>query len=147
MKIMNAILEVNYNQPLQTVKILESEVGKLSDNSILLLGLSFKPDTDDVRNSPSLKITDALLKKGAKIYAHDPIAIKNFKSFFGKKSKKISFVKNWKDVVKKVKIIIIISPWNEYFSLSKMKISNKVIFDVRCAFSKEKFRNVNYLTI
>lgn len=147
MKIMNAILDVNYNQPIQTIKILESQTGNLSDNSILLLGLSFKPDTDDVRDSPSLKIADTLLKKGAKVYAHDPIAIKNFKNFFGKKSKKISYVKNWKNVVKKVKIIMIITPWDEYFTLSKMKISNKVIFDVRCVFSKRKFRNVKYLTI
>ena len=63
MKIMNATLAVNHNQPSQTVKILESEINQLSKCSILLLGLSFKPETDDVRESPSLKIAKELIKK------------------------------------------------------------------------------------
>lgn len=146
MKIMNATLAVNHNQPSQTVKILESQINKLSKCSILLLGLSFKAGTDDVRDSPSLKIAKELMKKKMKIYAHDPIAAKNFKKAFGKNSKNIIFVKKWINILNKVNVIMIVTPWEEYFSLSKLKFNNQIIFDVRCAFSKENFKGSKYLT-
>lgn len=146
MKIMNATLAVNHNQPSQTVKILESQINKLSKCSILLLGLSFKAGTDDVRDSPSLKIAKELIKKKMKIYAHDPIAAKNFKKAFGKNSKNIIFVKKWINILNKVNVIMIVTPWEEYFSLSKLKFNNQIIFDVRCAFSKENFKGSKYLT-
>ena len=146
MKIMNATLAVNHNQPSQTVKILESQINKLSKCSILLLGLSFKAGTDDVRDSPSLKIAKELMKKKMKIYAHDPIAAKNFKKAFGKNSKNIRFVKKWINILNKVNVIMIVTPWEEYFSLSKLKFNNQIIFDVRCAFSKENFKGSKYLT-
>lgn len=147
MKIMDAVLEVNKNQPFQVCKILESEFGELSGQNILILGLAFKPETDDVRESPALKIAKNLINKGAKIFAHDPVATKNFKNIFGIKSSKIKFVKKWSNYLKKVKIIIIVTPWKEYYSLINLKISNKVIFDTRSIFSEKYFTKSKYLTI
>jgi UDPglucose 6-dehydrogenase/GDP-mannose 6-dehydrogenase len=122
-------------------------VGSLCDQSVLLMGLSFKPDTDDVRESPSLKIAIDLIKKGAKVIAHDPVAIDNFKSVMGDKSSEIEFVKKWSDVLHKVKIIIIVTPWKEYYSLINFNIENKVIFDARSIFINKKIPQVKYLTI
>lgn len=147
MSIMNSVIDVNNSQPFQVSKILEYEVGSLCDQSVLLMGLSFKPDTDDVRESPSLKIAIDLIKKGAKVIAHDPVAIDNFKSVMGGKSSEIEFVKKWSDVLYRVKIIIIVTPWKEYYSLINFDISNKVIFDARSIFINKKIPQVKYLTI
>ena len=135
------------NQPLQVCKILESEFGELSGQNVLILGLAFKPETDDARESPALKIAKNLINKGAKIFAHDPVATKNFKSIFGIKSSKIKFIKKWSNYLKKVKIIIIVTPWKEYYSLTNLKINNKVIFDTRSIFSERYFPKSKYLTI
>jgi UDPglucose 6-dehydrogenase/GDP-mannose 6-dehydrogenase len=147
MKIMDAVLEVNKNQPFQVCKILESAFGKLSGRHVLLLGLAFKPETDDVRESPALKIATNLIDKGAKIFAHDPVATANFKNIIGIKSSKIKFVNKWSNYLKKVEIIIIVTPWREYYSLINLKIDNKVIFDTRSFFSKKNFPKSKYLTI
>jgi UDP-N-acetyl-D-mannosaminuronate dehydrogenase len=65
----------------------------------------------------------------------------------GEKSSEIEFVKKWSDVLHRVKIIIIVTPWKEYYSLINFDISNKVIFDARSIFINKKIPQVKYLTI
>jgi len=147
MSIMNAVLDVNDLQPQQVSKILEAKIGNLLDKSVLILGLAFKPETDDVRQSPSIKIAMDLINRGANIYAHDPVATENFRKSLGQISKKIKFVKKWQNILNKIKIIIIITPWEEYYSLIDLNIKNKIIFDSRRIFSAKQFAKGKYLTI
>ena len=83
------MIAVNDGQPDHMIKMLESKVKDLSDKRVLILGLSFKPETDDVRESVSLKLLDLLSDKVLSLTAHDPIAIKNSKKLIKKGKKKI----------------------------------------------------------
>lgn len=147
MSIMNAVLDVNANQPYKISEIIEKNVGDLNSKKILILGLAFKPGTDDVRESPSLKIITDLMNKGAKIFAHDPVASKNFINTLGSISTKIEFVENWQNILEQTEIIILVTPWEEYFSLIDCNINNKVIFDTRRALPPNKKNKAKYLYV
>jgi UDPglucose 6-dehydrogenase len=147
MRIADAILDVNNKQPYQIVKILESEFGKISKKKVLMLGLAFKPDTDDVRESPAIKIAYDLIKRKALLSAHDPVAVKNFKLNFGPLSSNINFIKDWSSNLKNYDIIIIVTAWKEYYSLSNFDLKNKIIFDAKRVFSKKDFNNAIYRSI
>jgi UDPglucose 6-dehydrogenase/GDP-mannose 6-dehydrogenase len=72
---LDAVLETNRTQPDLMIRMLKDQVGDLPGKRVTVLGIAFKPGTDDVRESPSLPIIAALLREGAEVVAHDPIAI------------------------------------------------------------------------
>ena len=84
MQMTKAIIKVNSKQPYQVEKLIEESYGSLKNKDILLLGLAFKPGTDDIRESASLKIIESLYKLDAKITVHDPIALNNYINYLGK---------------------------------------------------------------
>ena len=147
MQVMNAVLDVNDIQSSQVVKILEENVDSLSDKKIMILGLSFKPGTDDVRESSSLKIAHHLLNTGALLTAHDPIAICNFKKALKDTSTKVKFTENWKAEINLTDIIILVTPWDEYYELIKFDLKEKVLFDVRRSFQSNNLDVKTYLGI
>jgi UDPglucose 6-dehydrogenase len=73
MRVLRAVLETNAAQPDELVRKVEQAAGGLKDRRVTVLGLAFKPDTDDVRESPSLQVIDRLLTSGARVTVHDPI--------------------------------------------------------------------------
>ncbi len=147
MLMLNSVLDVNDAQPQEVVNILVRELGDLAGLSILVLGLAFKPGTDDVRGSASLKIVASLLQQNAFIAAHDPAAINNFKEAIVDVKKAIKYVSDWQAQVEKAEIIIITSKWPEYDSLADMDTHEKVVFDARRMFSPSDFTESKYLTI
>jgi UDPglucose 6-dehydrogenase len=147
MAMLNAVLSVNETQALEVVAILERELGSLEGRKCLVLGLAFKPDTDDVRESASLRIVDGLLDKGVQVSAHDPIATENFKRFMGAKASAINFCADWKDAVTQAEIVIIATKWLEYAALEQCDMAGKTIFDARRLIPVEKLTNAHYLTI
>jgi UDPglucose 6-dehydrogenase len=81
-KILHAVLEVNEYQPYRLVALLEKKAGNLSGKRIAVLGLAFKDNTDDVRDSRAIPVIQELLKKGARVVAFDPMAGPNMKKIF-----------------------------------------------------------------
>jgi UDPglucose 6-dehydrogenase len=79
---LQSILNVNEQQPYRMVTILEGLVGNLSGKRIAVLGLAFKDNTDDIRESRAIPVIKELIKKGAHVSAHDPVAIPNMKHLF-----------------------------------------------------------------
>ena len=75
MRLLRAVEAVNHDQATELVALVERAVGSLTGARIAVLGLSFKPDTDDVRESPAFRVIPALVERGASVIAHDPIAI------------------------------------------------------------------------
>ena len=147
MPLLNSVLDINKDQPFQVAAILERETGGLKGRNCLLLGLAFKPDTDDVRESASLKIATSLLEKGACVIAHDPIAMENFKTAIGEDSKDIRFVDNWQQAVEKVEIIIVATRWSDYRPLAKLDLGGRILFDARRMFDVDSINGGTYLSI
>ena len=148
--ILNAILKVNENQPYQVIKLLKRSLNNLENKKILLMGLAFKPETDDVRESVSLKIIDYLLKDKAQIFAHDPMALENTKKVINS-HKNLDFVDNWERVLYHVDAIVLATKWPEYKKLSssefKKVLVGKVILDARRLFNPIDFPQSVYLAI
>jgi len=146
-KIIDAVIAVNEEQPKQLLKILKNKIKNLSDKSVLILGLSFKPDTDDIRESISLKFINLLYDEVSSLAAHDPIAIENTKKSINS-TIEVSYVSDWESAVLKADIIIIATNWSIYKSIDKLGISlsNKIIFDTRSLLNSCNTLNENYLT-
>ncbi len=95
----------------------------LNNKTIAILGLSFKPDTDDMREAPSLTIIRQLLKSGAIIKTFDPIAIENAQKILSNE-KNIKFSKNIFDTVENADLLIILTEWNEFKQLDLKKVKS-----------------------
>ena len=92
-RILKAVIEVNERQPLKLIKLLKKHIPNLKGKTIGVLGLAFKPDTDDVRESRAIPIVRALLEERANIIAYDPKAIDNFAKIFFLKSNTLTLLK------------------------------------------------------
>lgn len=123
-KILKAVIEVNEKQPLILVELLKKYVPNLRDKRIGILGLAFKPDTDDVRESRAIPIVGALIDKGAKIIAYDPKAMNNFAKVFPQ----IDYAKSAQEVIDKSDAVLIVTEWGEF---EKLDYSGKIVIDGR----------------
>lgn len=145
MLMLNSVLMVNEKQPLEVVEILERELGSLAGKVCLVLGLAFKPGTDDVRETASLPIIRALINRGAKVSAHDPIATENFKRAIGESN--ITFHQDWKTELINADIVVVVTCWPEYKELGSMSLPGKVVFDARRLLAGDRPNGARYLSI
>jgi nucleotide sugar dehydrogenase len=149
-RILNAILDVNETQPLRILELAEKNFGPLNNKKIALLGLSFKPDTDDVRYTRALPIAEGFIDKGAQVTAYDPKAIENFKKLT---EKNITYAESTKEALKDADICIIQSDWSEFKSLTpqdfKELMKTPLLIDGRRTYDPQKFisEGVTYVGI
>jgi len=133
-KILNAVLEVNSHQPSRAVELAESVLGNLKGKRIAILGLSFKPETDDVRFTRALPIIELLTRKGAVSVAYDPKAINNFKEYTKDKKLNIKYAKSVIEALKDADGVIIQNEWSEFKNLTAKDFNGmktKVVIDGR----------------
>jgi UDPglucose 6-dehydrogenase len=147
-KIINSVITVNDRQPNCMIEMLESKVTDLSNKRVLILGLAFKPETDDVRESVSLKLINLLSDKVASLSVHDPIAMQNTKKVIGRKVN-LDYVKDWKAAIENSDVVIIATNWSIYKSINEFSdsLSEKLIFDTRSFLDPSCFNSTNYLSI
>lgn len=127
--VLNAALELNETQPLRMVELLERKIGgSLKGIKVVVLGLAFKPGTDDMREAPSIKIIHNLLSKGAVICATDPEAIKEAGQIFGM-YERLKFSDSVEEAVKFGKYVLIVTEWDEF--KNKELYKGKVVIDGR----------------
>jgi len=129
--ILEDTLLLNKLQALHVVELARKELGGLADRRIALLGLSFKPNTDDMRDAPSVKIAHALLEEGAKVVAYDPVAINNARKILGDR---IEYADSAKNCLKKADSCIIVTEWEEFKKLKPAdfkEMSKKLVIDGR----------------
>jgi UDPglucose 6-dehydrogenase len=111
MRLADATHLANEEQAHFVAKLVENGLGSVSGKTIALWGLAFKPETDDVRESPALKLASALLAKGAKVVGHDPEAAANFvKAIDGK----ISVVDRDYDALNGADALVLLTEWRSY---------------------------------
>jgi UDPglucose 6-dehydrogenase len=147
-RIIDAVIDVNDNQPNVMVEILKTKVGVISNKRVLVLGLAFKPETDDVRESVSLKLLKLLNDEVFSLSAHDPVAIDNTRQQLGS-SVKIEYVQDWRAAISNNDIIIFATNWSIYKSIleSKDMLVGKCVFDTRSLFDANAFPGATYLSI
>jgi UDPglucose 6-dehydrogenase len=145
-KILNAVMEVNEHQKLHLIpKIKNYFKGDLKGKHFALWGLSFKPNTDDIREAPSLYMIDALLAEGATISSFDPEGMKNVKDLLGDK---IAYAENQYDALQGADALLIATEWNEFRTPDFLKmvkyLKSKVIFDGRNLFDLEAISELGF---
>ena len=133
--LLETVEEVNIQQASHVVSLVRKELGDLKGKKIALLGLAFKPGTDDMRESPAIKIANHLFAENAEIVAYDPVAIPNAQKRFIKNSIKIRYAENPKDCVKGADACVVVTDWDEFKKLTadffNKNMKKSVIIDGR----------------
>lgn len=138
-EILNAVIDINDAQKVKLVpKINAWFDGDLKGKTIAIWGLAFKPETDDIREAPSLYIINQLLEKGVEIRAFDPEAMDNVKTKYGDK---IYFASSMYDTIENADALVICTEWSIFrtpnFTKLKEGLKNKLIFDGRNLYDVE----------
>lgn len=113
-RMLDAVLDINADQPLRMVALLEKELS-LAGKTVAVLGLAFKPGTDDLRESPALPLVAELRKKGAKVLVHDPIAMPQAKK--RPEFRDVVFAEDWAEALRKSDACCLVTAWPEYRSI------------------------------
>ena len=144
---------VSYNQERKlsmSQRIISRLKTGIKNKKVSILGLAFKPETDDMRDSPALEIISELYSKGANIIAYDPAAMIEAKSFF---QDKVVFAEDSENCIRGADVCVIITEWNEFRAISASKFSDlmngNVVVDLRNIYSPDEMRGagLNYSSI
>ena len=119
-QILNAVVNVNREQRLKITQKLQDELKIIKGKIIGVLGISFKPDTDDTREAPSIKIMNDLVNLGARVKAYDPIVGAAPESL----SKKVEICSSAYEVVRGADMFILATEWEEFLKLDYAKIKD-----------------------
>jgi len=147
-KIMKSVELVNESQKRILIEKIEKHFGggaNVKGKRFALWGLSFKPNTDDIREAPALVIIDELLKRGASLAAYDPEAMDNARKLY---EGKITFVAKDYDALVDADALIIATEWNEFrnpdFNKIRSYLREKVIFDGRNVYDPQKMKQLGF---
>lgn len=131
----------NENQKLLAAKKVEDAMGDLSDKKLAILGLAFKPNTDDMREAPSLTIINELAQKGARFKVYDPIACCEAKRWFKDIDDKIMYYENEYEALNGCDALLIITEWNQFRNLDLKRVKSLLkqpyFFDFRNLYKKD----------
>lgn len=150
LKTIKAAIEVNESQKIKLIKKARDIVADFENKRVAVLGLTFKPGTDDLREAPSIPNIRYLQERGANIIAYDPVGIKNAKNIFGNS---IEYTTSIDDAIDEAEICFIMTEWKEVqdFDINKYKLKMKtpIIFDGRnCYDIKEMIKmGIEYYSI
>lgn len=143
--LLKEVKKINQRQKELFVKKIEDTLWVIKDKIIGVLGLSFKPDTDDIREAPSIYIIQSLKQKGAKIKVYDPKAMNKMKNIF----KDIEYCDNPYEVAKNSDCLLILTEWEEFKKLDLKKIkklmNTPVIIDGRNIFNPRQITDLGFI--
>jgi len=145
-KILKSVMKVNERQKTVLLgPILDHYQGSLTNKTIALWGLAFKPDTDDIREAPALYMIEHLLEAGANVVAFDPEAMENVKR---QKGYKITYANDQYDALKDADCLLICTEWSAFrnpdFEKMTSLLKTKTIFDGRNLYDLEKMNELGY---
>lgn len=137
-------LDINESQPVRLVERLEGVLGGLKGRNIAVLGLAFKPNTDDMRDAKSSDVIKLLLAEDAVVRAYDPIAMDNCRKIFPQ----ITYCENPYEAAEGASAVILITEWNEFrfLNLERMRESMErpVFFDGRNMYDPERMARLGF---
>jgi UDPglucose 6-dehydrogenase len=146
LSILNEVDAANQRQKsVLTEKVMRHFKGDLSGRHFALWGLSFKPNTDDMREAPALAIIKALHEAGATVTAYDPAAMEAAKYYL---QDTITYAENDYAALENADALLIVTEWNEFrnpdFNRVKEHLKSPLIFDGRNIYAPEKMRERGY---
>lgn len=148
-KILEAVEAVNYEQKyVISNKVISRFTENLDGKTFAIWGLSFKPETDDMREASSITIINELTRRGAKVVAYDPKARHEAETYYLKGNDKVSYVESKYEALKDADAVILITEWQEFrspdFDEMKKLLKNNIFFDGRNQFNKEKMTEYGF---
>ena len=143
-RIVDAVIEANERQRNSMIPKIEKLVGDLSGKTICVLGLSFKPETDDMRESPAIDIINEMTKRGATVRAFDPVAMHEARSVLPQ----IEYAADEYDAIKGADALVIITEWNQFRALDMEKVKGLLnapkIADLRNIYEPADMRELGF---
>ena len=143
-QLLHAVMEINNDRRPMTINRLREMLGELRGQTIGLLGLSFKPNTDDMREAPSLDIAKGLLEQGARVRAYDPVAM----SIAGPLLPGIEMVGDPYSLAEGSDALVVLTEWNEFKQLDLDRVRSltrrPVLFDGRNIYEPKKMRQLGF---
>jgi UDPglucose 6-dehydrogenase len=146
--ILKSVKMVNEDQPKKIIEIIKKMGVFNKGNTVSVLGVAFKKNTDDIRDSKAISLVKILLKKGIKVKVHDPMAIENFKEIF---KDKIEYCKTISEVISYSQCCIIMTGWDEYKNLKPKDFEKNMkkvnVIDAQRALDHKKFNKISFNAI
>ncbi|HEC83064.1 MAG TPA: UDP-glucose/GDP-mannose dehydrogenase family protein, partial [Firmicutes bacterium] len=144
LKIVKAAIQVNDQQRLHMIELIEKALESVAGKTIAVLGLAFKPDTDDLREAPSLDIASGLLARGAKLKVYDPVAMEQARAML----KDVTFCGDVFDAVRDTDGAVFVTEWNEFrdLDLDKVKdlMKSPTIIDCRNIYEPARMKELGF---
>ena len=109
--LLESVLQVNEGRSRKLVELAEKKLGLLRGKTAAILGLAFKPGTDDIRETPSLKVISELLKRGVSVKVYDPVAEPNARAILGTT---VEFADSTEEIIKDAELVFILTEWDEF---------------------------------
>jgi UDPglucose 6-dehydrogenase len=144
-KIVNAVIKVNDERPgIMVEKIVSAVGGDLNGVTIGMLGLTFKPNTDDMRDSPTVPIIMGLQERGAKIQAYDPAGMEQAKEYL----QNVDYKEDLYAVGEGADALVIATEWNQFRNIDWERMKNLlkqlIIVDIRNIYEPQRLRNLGF---
>ncbi len=146
-QLLNAVMEINQDQRRLVIDKLVSLLGGLRGTTIGILGLAFKPNTDDMRDAPAIDIIRWLLGQGASVRAYDPVAMEAAQQVL--KGLEVTYCKTSYEVAEGCDALVIVTEWNEFKSLNMYRIHGSmrrpVVIDGRNIYEPAEMQRLGFI--
>lgn len=147
-RLVSATIATNAEQAERIVQRLEGALGSLEGKKTTVLGLAFKPGTDDIRDSPALKIIRGLLAKGAKVSATDPFALERAKAL-GLQG--VTYTEDYEAALRRAEAVLLVTPWRQYVEIPAEKyvllMAHPLVVDCRRALDRGRLEGAGAIYI
>jgi UDPglucose 6-dehydrogenase len=144
-KLLRSVVEINRERAAHLVEMMREAMGPLEDKTVAVLGLAFKPNTDDMREAKSLEVVRALHAAGAQIRAYDPVAMENARSMM---PPGVVFCEYAFEAAAGADGVTLLTEWNEfkYLNLDRLRglLRRPLIFDARNLYEPERMRRLGF---
>jgi UDPglucose 6-dehydrogenase len=144
-KLLRSVVEINKERAAHLVEMMRKAIGPLEDKTIAVLGLAFKPNTDDMREAKSLEVVRVLHAAGAQIRAYDPVAMENAKPLM---PEGVVFCESAYEAAAGADGVTLLTEWNEfkYLNLDSLRglLRRRLIFDARNLYEPERMRRLGF---
>ena len=131
--LLKSVIDVNERQKLKPVEKLLKHIPELEGRRVAVWGLAFKPETDDMREAPSIAVVRELLRRGAEVVAYDPVALENAKRAFSRELEtgRLRFASDKYQALEGADALILVTEWDEFKDIDFDKLKGKVVVDGR----------------